>query len=256
MSNKRSYLPLHKLTNRVKARKPIHKPNAQPVVPATFCLNNYRNFTYDQGQLGSCTANAFCASYRLQNIIQNKNVNFKPSRLYFYYYERVIENSVDQDAGADVVDGEKFVKLHGICGEKSWPYDITKFAVKPPANCDVEAQQHKISNYSVIPNDANLVTNIKHAILNKQPVLIAVAVYDSFESDVVASTGLVPIPNIATDKCVGGHEMCLIGYDDNRKLFTVLNSWGQNWGVNGLCYIPYDYLSNPDLGYEFTVFNV
>jgi len=71
MSNKRSYLPLHKLTNRVKARKPIHKPNAQPVVPATFCLNNYRNFTYDQGQLGSCTANAFCASYRLQNIIQN-----------------------------------------------------------------------------------------------------------------------------------------------------------------------------------------
>ena len=227
------------------------------VIPSVLSLDTYRSgFIYDQGQLGSCTANAFCLANKMQNKIANKNVNFLPSRLFFYYQERVIEGSVNEDAGADVIDGLMYVKSYGICSEGSWPYDITKFAVKPPPECDVEALKYKISSYSVIPINANLLTNIKNAIINKKPVLIAVAVYSSFETITVAKTGMVPLPNIRTEQLLGGHEMCLIGYDDTKKLFTVANSWGSGWGVRGLCYIPYAYLSNPNLAFEFTIFSV
>jgi len=221
--------------------------------PLTYSLNKYRKFIYDQGYLGSCTANAFCAAYRIMNTIQKKNSTFQPSRLFFYYQERVIEGNVNIDAGANVIDGEEYVKTNGICSETSWPYITSKFNIKPPQTCYIEASKYKISKYSIINNDSNLITNIKKAIFNKQPVLIGIAVYSSFETYTVSITGLVPIPDTLTEQLLGGHEMCLIGYDEAKQLFTVMNSWGSNWGDSGLCYIPYNYLSNPSLGLDFTV---
>jgi len=241
--------------NKNKKKEVIVKP--VNVVPSVLSLDSYRSgFIYDQGPLGSCTANAFCLAKKMQNKIANKNVNFLPSRLFFYYQERVIIDTVNEDSGANVIDGLMYTQSNGICSEALWPYVISKFTVKPPPECDVEALKYKISNYSVIPIDKNLLTNIKNAIISKKPVLIAVAVYSSFETITVAKTGMVPVPNVGRERLLGGHEMCLIGYDDTKKLFTVANSWGSGWGVRGLCYIPYTYLSNPNLAFEFTIFSV
>jgi C1A family cysteine protease len=236
--------------------KPIPPKPIPPIspFPLVYSLNSYRNFVYDQGQLGSCTANAFAASYRILAAAQNKDINFLPSRLYFYYHERLIEGNVSTDAGADIIDGEQYVYSRGICSETSWPYDISQFAVPPSSICDIEATNHKIAAYQTIPINSNLLNNIRKVICNKQPVQIAISVYDSFESDYVATSGLVPIPNFRKENYLGGHELCLIGYNDNKQLFTVLNSWGTDWGDNGLCYFPYAYLLNPKLGLEFTVF--
>jgi C1A family cysteine protease len=228
----------------------------QITLPPAFSLNDYRNFIYNQGDLGSCTANAFCAAYRIMNNIQNKNILFQPSRLFFYYQERDIEGTVNTDSGANVINGEKYVKSNGICSEESWPYIISNFNIKPPLECYTEAINYKISSYDLINLDSNLLTNIKNAIYNKQPVLIAIVVYSSFESESVATTGLIPIPDITQEEELGGHEMCLIGYDDTTELFTVMNSWGSSWGHDGLCYIPYNYLSNELLGIEFSIFNL
>jgi C1A family cysteine protease len=67
---------------------------------------------------------------------------------------------------------------------------------------------------------------------------------------------MIPIPNPKKEQLLGGHEMCLIGYDDTKKLFTVMNSWGSSWGAGGLCFIPFDYLADPNLGMQFTIFNL
>ena len=76
---------------------------------------------YDQGQLGSCTANAIGAAVQFDQMKQKiKNV-FVPSRLFIYYNERVMEGTVSSDSGAQIRDGIKSVGKQGDCSEKLWP---------------------------------------------------------------------------------------------------------------------------------------
>ncbi len=55
---------------------------------------------YDQGQLGSCTANAIAAAIEFDQM-KEKIKYFMPSRLFIYYNERVMEGTVNSDSGAD-----------------------------------------------------------------------------------------------------------------------------------------------------------
>src|SRR6476661_5903776 len=82
---------------------------------------------YDQGQLGSCTANAIGAAIEYDRMKQNLTPDFVPSRLFIYYNERVIERTVSTDSGAQIRDGIKSVAKQGVCPEPDWPYDISKF---------------------------------------------------------------------------------------------------------------------------------
>ena len=67
-------------------------------------------------------------------------------------------------------------------------------------------------------------------------------VYESFESDQVAKTGVVPFPNLQTEQVLGGHAVLAVGYDDGQQRFIVRNSWGPNWGMKGYFTLPYPYL--------------
>ncbi len=90
---------------------------------------------YDQGQLGSCTANAIGGALEFDQIKQGQASPFTPSRLFIYYNEREIEGSVDSDDGAEIRDGVKSVANQGACKEATWPYDIDKFRDKPSEAC-------------------------------------------------------------------------------------------------------------------------
>jgi C1A family cysteine protease len=102
---------------------------------------------FDQGQLGSCTANAVAAAVEYDAKLNGSDPGAL-SRLWIYYYERKIEGSpADQDTGAYGRDGFKVCKTLGVPLEKDWPYDIAKFSEQPPADLADEARQHKISSY-------------------------------------------------------------------------------------------------------------
>src|SRR6059036_708145 len=90
---------------------------------------------YDQGQLGSCTANAIGGAIQFDEMKQKLPNPFAPSRLFIYYNERDIEGTVASDSGAMIRDGIKSVNTLGACPENEWPYDITKFTQKPPQKC-------------------------------------------------------------------------------------------------------------------------
>jgi C1A family cysteine protease len=72
------------------------------------------------------------------------------------------------------------------------------------------------------------------------------SVYDSFESDEVAKTGIVPMP-MKSESLLGGHATMAVGYDDKTQRFLVRNSWGESWGMKGYFTIPYAYLENRSL---------
>jgi len=100
-------------------------------LPSSVDLRSHCPPVYDQGQLGSCTANAIAGALQFDEIKEHKNGPSTPSRLFIYYNERVIEGTVTSDSGAQLRDGVKTVAKRGICPAKVWPYDISKFAVKP-----------------------------------------------------------------------------------------------------------------------------
>ena len=82
------------------------------------------------------------------------------------------------------------------------------------------------------------------------PIVIGFVVYPSFESQAVATSGIVPMPS-HHEKPIGGHCVVIVGYDDTHKMFIMRNSWGTGWGQKGYFMMPYAYLTNPRLSSDF-----
>jgi C1A family cysteine protease len=199
----------------------------------------------DQGNLGSCTANALAGA--LEFLERKDNVSFiDVSRLFIYYDERVIENTVKSDSGAMLRDGIKTLAKQGVCSEKKWPYVVSKFAAKPTAACYKEALQHQITSYNRIVT----VDEMRTCLAEGFPFVFGFTVYESFESQQVAQTGIVQLPQTG-ERTLGGHAVLGVGYDDATKRFIVRNSWGTGWGQQGYFTMPYDYLSNRNLSDDF-----
>ena len=173
-----------------------------------------------------------------------------PSRLFIYYNERAIEGTVNEDAGAYIRDGIKALNKQGACFESTWPYITSRFKTKPNALAYKNALANTVKQYMrVNVPDMN---SKRQAILTNHGIAFGISVYDSFQSDNATKTGLIPMPK-TNEKMLGGHAMAIIGYDDNKVIgaskgaFEVRNSWGTSWGDHGYCWIPYDYLNNPQL---------
>ncbi|MGD0643393.1 MAG: C1 family peptidase [Candidatus Bathyarchaeia archaeon] len=207
---------------------------------------------YDQGQLGSCTANAIAAAVEFDLIRQKQTRVFIPSRLFLYYNERAMEGTVASDSGAQIRDGIKSEGTQGDCPENLWPYNITKFAVKPPQQCYSSAVKYKAINYQRLSQDVN---QLKGCLASGYPFVFGFTVYASFESQQVAQTGHAPMP-APGEQVMGGHAVMAVGYDDSQQWFVVRNSWGTSWGMQGYFTLPYAYLLNQNLSNDFWTIRV
>lgn len=202
---------------------------------------------YDQGKLGSCTANAIAGAYEYDQIWEKEEKPFTPSRLFIYYNERKMEGSVDRDAGAEIRDGIKSINRVGVCPEDEWPYDITKFTQEPDSKCYQDALNHELVRYHRIHQHLD---HIRQCLCEGFPIVFGFTVYESFMTPEVATTGVMPMPK-ASEKALGGHAVMAVGFDDKKKCIIVRNSWGKDWGDEGYFYMPYKYINNPDLCADF-----
>ncbi|TMK78165.1 MAG: peptidase [Actinobacteria bacterium] len=201
---------------------------------------------YDQGQLGSCTANAIGGAYEFDQIKEGLK-DFTPSRLFIYYNERAMEGTVDTDSGAMIRDGMKSVAKVGVCPETTWPYDIPKFTEKPPKTAYDEASKHQAVVYRRVLGTLH---QMQGCLASGYPFVLGFSVYESFMSPEVAKTGEVPLPPRG-EQLIGGHAVVAVGYDDSIQRFIVRNSWGTGWGMKGYCTMPYGYLTDPQLARDF-----
>jgi C1A family cysteine protease len=207
-------------------------------LPPSVDLRPRIRIMYDQGELGSCTANALCYSFI------NNDVTYQPSRLFLYYNTRVLDNSVEEDDGSTLSQGINALRKFGVCSEQLWPYDITKFRNKPPTPAFTEGLNHQvISSARVVQTMASL----KGCLFSGQPFVVGILVFSSFESQIVTRTGNVPMPNTSRERILGGHAVVCVGYNDARKVWIMKNSWGSGWGDKGHFYLPYAYLLNSRL---------
>jgi C1A family cysteine protease len=199
----------------------------------------------DQGRLGSCTANALVGNLEFLEKKAGKLVA-DLSRLFVYYDERVIEGTVNEDAGAMIRDGVKSLVKQGVCTEKKWPYQISRFAVKPSAACYREALTHQVRSYHRILG----LRQMKQCLAEGYPFVFGFSVYEAFESEAVAKSGELDLPK-PNEAQVGGHAIMAVGYDDNTNRLLIRNSWGADWGLQGYFTMPYDYASDDNLADDF-----
>jgi len=200
----------------------------------------------DQGQLGSCTANALVGALEYLEMKDKVQRFVNLSRLFVYYNERVIEGSVNSDSGAMLRDGIKTLAKQGVCSETNWPYNIANFTKKPPKGCYQEALNYQILSYARL----NTVEEMRATLAEGFPFVFGFAVYESFETQQVAKTGVVNLPEKG-EKQLGGHAVLAVGYDDANQRFTIRNSWGTGWGMKGYFTIPYAYLEDRNLADDF-----
>jgi C1A family cysteine protease len=202
---------------------------------------------YDQGDLGSCTANALAAAYEFEKMKQKQSY-FMPSRLFIYYNERVMEKTVKSDAGAALRDGIKSLDIQGVCPEDMWAYNIKKFASKPSCKCYSTAKKNEIKEYLAVNHTS--IDDIRQCFAQGYPIAFGISVYSSFMSDEVARTGIVPMPK-PDESLEGGHAILGVGYNDAKRMVLVRNSWGTDWGLKGYFLLPYDYIISTQLASDF-----
>jgi C1A family cysteine protease len=202
---------------------------------------------FDQGQLGSCTAQAIAAALEFDQMKQQQADVFTPSRLFIYYNERVMEGTPDEDSGAMLRDGIKSVAKEGGPHESLWPYVISRFRQKPAAGVYEDGARHEAILYQRLRQS---IEQLQGCLADGYPFVFGFSVYESFESADVAKTGTVRLPRRA-EALIGGHAVVAVGYDDPRQRFIVRNSWGTSWGVGGYFTMPYAYLLDGGLSDDF-----
>lgn len=217
----------------------------QIVLPGEVDLRPLCSPIVDQGQLGSCTANAIAGALEFDQIKQQEPL-VPVSRLFIYYNERVIEGTVGNDSGAQIRNGVKSVATTGYCAEADWPYVIDRYAQQPPNIAYVDAGKTHAYQYRKV---AIGVTALKTALAAGYPVVFGFTVYDSFESDIVAHSGVVPLPHRG-ESVLGGHAVVAVGYNTAHKQIYCRNSWGTGWGASGYFFMPEAYFT-PQLTSDF-----
>jgi len=115
-------------------------------LPAKIDLRKKCSPVENQGELGSCTANALVGALEFLEVKDGARF-IDLSRLFVYYNERAIEGTVKQDNGAFLRDGIKSLAKQGVCPEEEWPYRIRDFTRKPTAKCYSDARKHQITSY-------------------------------------------------------------------------------------------------------------
>lgn len=229
-----------------KKDQPDQRDRRLSLAPASFPpyvdLRSALPPVYDQGNLGCCVYNAIGAAVEFDHWKQGMSP-FPISRLFGYYNARAIEGTVDSDSGISPRDGFKVLVSDGMCPESVWPYNISQFATLPPVAAYTAAVPHKALSYWSLSQD---LMSLRACLVARFPFCFGISVYESFESDAVAASGIVPMPS-PDESIVGGHCCLAFGYNEKLRAFLCRNSWGASWGLNGHFFIPYEYLLSTDL---------
>ena len=205
---------------------------------------------WDQGQTSSCTGHGSIGAYMWRAKKQGlREVMF--SRLFAYALARITEGDLAEDAGAAIHDVVVGLAYYGVCTESLWPFTNEDVTAKPSAEAYADAIHHRVTSHESVLQD---LTHIKQVLAFEGPIISGSTLFTAFESEEVAKTGVVPMPD-SSQQQIGGHCYDIVDYDDKKwpDHFLCRNSWSTNWGINGYFLMPFEYILEPGLSSDLRV---
>ena len=209
----RVYLPAIKLP-----RKIDYTPELSPV--------------RDQANEGTCVGFATAIGMKeYQELVDYKKLVMLSPR--FIYSECKKIDGMPDAEGTTIRTAMKVLKDKGICREKFWPYSPHQ-KNKPKKGAVSDAKKFRIITYARILN----LNELRLSLFSKGPCVIGVEI---FKGMLDTATGMVAMPK-KNESALGGHAICAVGYDDNKKIIKFKNSWSAGWGRKGYGFLPYAYI--------------
>jgi C1A family cysteine protease len=209
----RAYLPLIKMPSKI---------------DFTSTMTPVRN----QGDEGTCVAFSSVAGMKEYQEQQDWKKYMELSPRYLYSLCKQMDGHPDEE-GTEIRCAMKVLKDDGVCGEKFWPYTPHQ-TDKPKAGYGKDALRFKELSYARLLD----LDEVKLCLASKGPCVIGIS---CFSGIMTTKTGKVPMPK-AGEQPLGGHAICVVGYDDATKLVKFKNSWSEQWGDSGYGYLPYAYI--------------
>lgn len=211
---------------------------------------------YDQLATSSCGPTA-AAALMCHQFPEHAPGGF--SRLQIYADVRVLEDDFSQDGGVETRNLFKVLCKTGAAPETMWPFDVSKLFVLPP---DSLAPKQKLLSYSRLVGEGDFLTCLSEG----YPFILGFTCFESIDSDELARTGVMPMPDSSKEVEIGGHDVLVVGYDLKFKssaafkrsgvdpalvtdrMLLIRNSWGTAWADAGHFWMPIAYASNPSIG--------
>lgn len=207
-------------------------------LPIAVNLEAFCPARLDQGDQNSCVgwSSAYAARTILEAQASGKDPNtvaFSPSFLYNQIH-------LPDCAGCLMPDALRTLQEIGLLSLDEFPYNDQNCDQKPSDEQKKRAQRYRIPTFNRLTKSTTDITidtlAIKQCLSKKSPIVIGVLMMESLEN---CDTSIwLPAAN---DRFVGGHAMCLIGYNDTLAggCFRIMNSWGEDWADKGFIWIKY-----------------
>jgi hypothetical protein len=186
----------------------------------------------DQGDEGTCVAFATASGMKeYQEMLDYSKLVLLSPR--FIYSECKKIDGMPDEEGTTIRMAMKVIRTKGVCREKFWPYSPRQ-KTKAQKGALADAKKFRVMTYARVLN----LNELRLSIYSKGPCVIGVEVFEGFMR---TKTGVVPLPR-RNEEALGGHAICAVGYDDQKRLIKFKNSWSERWGQRGFGFLPYSYI--------------
>ena len=235
-----------KLYDQAEVYEPL-ADNVRSPLPERVTLEKYCPPRLNQGQQGSCVA--WASAYAARTIVQAKATGADPKSTAFspaYMYNQIkIANSDCQ--GSYIYRAMEQMSRNGALPFSKFAYTDQSCNKLPSDNEKQQAMPFRIKGFQRLTLGADEqrtdMVAMKQHLSQGSPIVIGMMVGGTFMQDMAGQEAWIPTEGDYRQRGFGGHAMCVVGYDDfkfnDTGGFLIMNSWGPEWGKNGMAWVPY-----------------
>ncbi|MBN2738462.1 MAG: hypothetical protein JXR70_15890 [Spirochaetales bacterium] len=185
----------------------------------------------NQGAQGSCVA--WSTAYAYKSFHENLERQWGYSDEGHLFSPAYIYNQINggQDAGSAIPDALELMINKGCAPLSAMPYDVNDYRKQPSQKAHQEAAKYKARSYSSV--NLNDDYAMKSILAGGNCIVVGLEVYENFDS---YRGGIYKGPE---GQIYGGHAILVVGYDDSKNAYKLLNSWSTSWGDKGYIWIDY-----------------
>ena len=210
-------------------------------LPESVSLERFAPDRQNQGKQGSCVA--WSSVYAARTIIESAATGQSPNNTAFspsFVYNQI---GLDGCQGSYIQKAMEFMTNKGVVPFNAFPYDDQDCSRQPNSTLLNDAAKNRMHGFTRLTESEDVnginIRAVKEHLSKNAPVVIGIMVGGSFMQEMVGKEMWMPSEDDRAQTGFGGHAMCVIGYDDRKQAFQIMNSWGNDWGVNGIAWVKY-----------------